>query len=500
MSENILELKNVTKSFPGVKAIDDISLTVKRGTVHVIVGENGAGKSTLMKIINGMYKPDAGEIIFDDTLLGAYTPKMARDMGIAMIYQELNIIPEMTVAENIYLGREPTRKFKTFIHNKKLNKQSAEYLKSQKLNIKARTKMKDLTVSQAQIIEIIKAITCNAKLIIMDEPTSAITESETEYLFEKIRELKAQGVSIIYISHKLDEIFKIADHISVFRDGRHIKTGSAGEFNKNSIITLMVGREMSNIYPKEEVEIAEEAFRVEGLTSKGVFSDINFSVRYGEILGFAGLMGAGRSEIVRAIFGLDKKDGGRILMGGKEVVIKSVNDAIENGIIMLSENRRKYGLIPIRSVRENIMLAALKYMLDKKFIRHRQEKKIAQEMVARLSIKTPSLNATVANLSGGNQQKAVLAKWLLIKPKVLILDEPTRGIDVGAKYEIYKIMGRLAKEGIAIIMISSELPELLGISDRIAVIRGGRLVGEIKREEATQESVMRFAAGGESNE
>jgi inositol transport system ATP-binding protein len=496
MNENILELKNVSKSFPGVKAIDDLSLSVKKGSVHVIVGENGAGKSTLMKIINGVYKPDKGTMVFDGNQLENLNPKKAMEIGISMIYQELNVIPELTIAESIFLGREPSRKFKFFINNKQLYKSAADYLESQNLKYDPSTQYKELTVSQAQIIEIIKAISCNAKLIIMDEPTSAITESEVDFLFGKIAELKKIGVTIIYISHKLDEIFRIADYISVFRDGKHIETGLAREFDKNKIISLMVGRELTNIYPKETVPIGEELMRVEGLSRNGVFQDISFHVKKGEILGIAGLMGAGRTEIVRAIFGLDPKNSGKIYIEGKEINIKNVTDAINNGIIMLSENRRRYGIIPVRSIKENISLVALKYYFKSKLIKHKKEIETAQKMIEMLTIKTPSMNTMISNLSGGNQQKVVLAKWLLAKPKLLILDEPTRGIDVGAKFEIYKIMCNLAKEGVAIIMISSELPELLGMSDRIVVIGAGRLTGQLSREEATQIKIMEYATRG----
>jgi inositol transport system ATP-binding protein len=496
MSDNILEMKNISKSFPGVKAIDDISLSVKKGSVHVIVGENGAGKSTLMKIINGTYIPDEGKIFFDGNELILKHATTASETGISMIYQELNIIPEMSVAENIFLGREPVRKLKSFINKKQLHKSASDYIKSQNLKFKPETKMKNLTVSEAQVIEIIKAISSNAKLIIMDEPTSAIPDTEVDFLFGKINELKKKGITIIYISHKLDEIFRIADYISVFRDGKHIKTGPAMEFNKNTIITLMVGRELTNIYPKETVPITEEIMKVENLNSKGVFENINFNVRKGEILGIAGLMGAGRTEIVRSIFGLDKKDSGKIYIEGKEVRINKVKDAIDNGIIMLSESRKEFGIIPVRSVKENISLVALKYYFKSKFIKHKEEKEVVKDMIVKLNIKTPSFNSLIVNLSGGNQQKAVLAKWLLVKPKVLILDEPTRGIDVGAKFEIYKIICNLAKEGIGIVMISSELPELLGMSDRIIVVSNGKITCSIDREKATQEEIMHYCTGG----
>lgn len=498
-NENILELKHITKLFPGVKAIDDITMSVKKGTVHVIVGENGAGKSTLMKIINGLYKPDEGTIFYNGEEFRATSATQSREMGISMIYQELNIVPEMTVADNIFLGREPMRKNKMFVDNKKLNEMARDYLKTQGLNYNLKEKMKNLSVSQAQMIEIIKAISCNAKLIIMDEPTSAITDTEVDYLFEKIAALKKQGVTIIYISHKMDEIFRIADYISIFRDGRHIETNPASMYDKNKIISMMVGRKMNDIYPKEETETGGEIFRVENFNSAGVFKDISFSLKKGEILGISGLMGAGRTEIVRSIFGLDKKDSGKIFLEGKEIKIKGVPDAIKHGIVMLSENRRRYGLIPVRSVLENIGLVALKYRFNSMWIKHRAENAAVLDMVKKLGVKAATVDTKVQTLSGGNQQKVVLAKWLLVNPKVLILDEPTRGIDVGAKYEIYKLMCELTKAGMSIIMISSELPELIGMSDRIIVVCQGKIAGELSHDEATQVKIMNYATGGMTN-
>jgi len=498
-SENILELKNITKIFPGVVAIDDISMSVKRGSVHVIVGENGAGKSTLMKMINGLYKPTKGTIYFEGKKMQAINPNQARELGISMIYQELNIIPKMSIAENIYLGREPMKKNKIFIDDKKINRLAGQYLKEQKLDYNLHQKMEEISISQAQIIEIIKAISCNAKLIIMDEPTSAITDKEVDYLFEKIEMLKKQGVTIIYISHKLDELLRIADYISVFRDGKHIKTEHAGWFDKNKIISLMVGRELTDIYPKENIEIGDEVLRVENLSKVGVFGNTNFSVNKGEILGVAGLMGAGRTEIVRAIFGIDSKDTGKIFMNNQEIKINNVSDAINNGIAMVSEDRREFGIVPVGSVKENISLVWLKNSINKISIQQKIEKKNTLSMIKTLGIKTSSMDTLVETLSGGNQQKVVLAKWLIANPKVLILDEPTRGIDVGAKTEIYKLMTELVKQGMAIIMISSEMPELIGMSDRILVVYQGQITGEIGRSEASQTEIMKYATGGKKN-
>ncbi len=495
VSDIILEFKNITKEFPGVKALDNVSFSIKRGTVHVLCGENGAGKSTLMKIINGLYKATSGTVYYNGEELKVSDPTQARQLGISMIYQELNIVPNMSIADNIYLGRE-IMKNRFIVDDKKLLKTAELYMKEQGLNYNLKAKMSTLSVAQAQMIEIIKSISCNAKVILMDEPTSAITGTEVEYLFNKIRELKKAGVTIIYISHKMDEIFKIADTISVFRDGKHIETREAEDFSVNRIVELMVGREMSEVYPESHTIVGKELFRVEGFRSKGKFENISFNLREGEILGIAGLMGAGRTEIVRAIFGLDRKDSGKVFMKGKEISIKNVNDSIKHGINMLSEDRRKYGLITTRNMRENISLVALKHTYKKKWLNLKMEYKGVEGMIKRLNIKPNNMKAVVQNLSGGNQQKVVLGKWLLAGPEILILDEPTRGIDVGAKHEIYKIMRNLTEQGVSIIMISSELPELLGMSDRIIVIKGGQISGELSKEEVTPVSIMKFAAGG----
>lgn len=495
VSDIILEFKNITKEFPGVKALDNVSFSIKRGTVHVLCGENGAGKSTLMKIINGLYKATSGTVYYNGEELKVSDPTQARQLGISMIYQELNIVPNMSIADNIYLGRE-IMKNRFIVDDKKLLKMAELYMKEQGLNYNLKAKMSTLSVAQAQMIEIIKSISCNAKVILMDEPTSAITGTEVEYLFNKIRELKKAGVTIIYISHKMDEIFKIADTISVFRDGKHIETREAEDFSVNRIVELMVGREMSEVYPESHTIVGKELFRVEGFSSKGKFENISFNLREGEILGIAGLMGAGRTEIVRAIFGLDRKDSGKVFMKGKEISIKNVNDSIKHGINMLSEDRRKYGLITTRNMRENISLVALKHTYKKKWLNLKMEYKGVEGMIKRLNIKPNNMKAVVQNLSGGNQQKVVLGKWLLAGPEILILDEPTRGIDVGAKHEIYKIMRNLTEQGVSIIMISSELPELLGMSDRIIVIKGGQISGELSKEEVTPVSIMKFAAGG----
>lgn len=495
-NEIVLEMKNISKAFPGVQALDRVNLKVRKGTVHVLVGENGAGKSTLMKILNGQYQIDEGEIYFKGVKLGNQNTRETLKLGISMIHQELSPVLDMTIAENIFLGREPTYKIKSFVNFKQLYKQTQELFDRLGLKFNPRSKMRELSVAGMQLIEITKAISCGASLIIMDEPTSAITDTEVAMLFKQIRELKAKGVAIIYITHKLDEIFQIADDITVIRDGKWIASDSASNYDKNKLITQMVGRTITNIFPKEEVEIGETVLEVKNLTRSGVFEDVSFEVRKGEILGIAGLVGAGRTEVARAIFGLDPLDSGEIIMEGKPIKVEKPTDVIKKGIAMLSEDRKEVGLVLGRSVRENISLANLKKFAPGLFINSKQEAETVDRMIKMLQIKVPSMDTAVNTLSGGNQQKVVLAKWLLGEIKILILDEPTRGIDVGSKSEIHKLMTEFAKQGLAIIMISSELPEIMGMSDRILVMQEGKIKGELSREEATQERVMTLATGG----
>ena len=461
-----MRVSGINKSFPGVKALDNVNFAVRKGTVHALCGENGAGKSTLMKIINGIYKADSGQIFLDEKPVTIKDPIQARDYGIAMIAQELNYVPEMSIEENLFLGRLPVTKFGN-VDWKRVRRETIEFLRQENLPYKPDQKLKTLTVSDIQMLEIIKAISNNAQIVIMDEPTSAITNREVEVLFSKIAELKKKGVSIIYISHKMEEVFRIADDITVLRDGKTVETHPASEIDLDKVIALMVGRKMDNVYPKEEVEIGEPILEIEGLGSKGVFKDINFKANKGEIVGFAGLMGAGRTETMRAIFGLDPYDEGKIKVHGKEVTIKKVSDSIAQKVVMLSEDRRRYGIIPIRSVMENASISSL----DKIIYGGRWHPKVEKELVSKyfekMHVKTPSLETAIQGLSGGNQQKVLLAKWMLRDPDVLILDEPTRGIDVGAKFEIYRLMTDLVKEGKTVIMVSSELPELIGMCDRI---------------------------------
>ena len=493
-SEFKLEVKDITKSFPGVKALDHISFRVRKGTTHVLCGENGAGKSTLMKIINGIYTPDEGQLILDGTPVKIENPIHARSLGISMIFQELSYVPEMTVAENIFLGRWPLDKFRR-VDRGEMFRRAQELLDSQGLHYSPYEQLKNLSVSDIQMLEIIKAVSNDPQIVIMDEPTSAITEKETAKLFEMIRRLKEKGACIIYISHKLDEIFQIADEITVLRDGTMVDSRPASELDIDEVIQMMVGRRMENKYPYENVPKGDVLLDVKNFTSEGVFQDINFHIRSGEIVGFAGLMGAGRTEVVRALFGLDPSTGGEVIIKGKSKKKLSVKESIADGLVMLSEDRRRYGLVLIRSVMENVSLANLKKFIYKGRLHRREERNAVEEQCRRMNVKTPTLETTVEALSGGNQQKIVLAKWMEVGPDILMMDEPTRGIDVGAKYEIYRLMIELAKNGKGLLMVSSELPELLGMCDRIYVLSQGRITGELQREEFNAEKIMAYAIG-----
>ncbi len=500
MNNNIrLKVEGVEKSFPGVKALDNINFSVKPGTVHVLCGENGAGKSTLMKIINGIYKADKGKIYIDGQEVNVKNPQHARDLGVSMIFQELNYIPEMTIEENLFVGNLPKTKFRTVDWNL-IHKKTLKLLADEGLGYNPTTRLCELSVSDIQMLEILKAVSYESKIIIMDEPTSAITYKETERLFEKIAQLKARGTSIIYISHKMDEIFRIADEITILRDGTVIETHDKDDIDINTVIKLMVGRELSDEFPKEDVKIGETVLEVNGLTRQGVFHDVNFKVKRGEIIGFAGLMGAGRTEVMRCLFGLDEISSGSIKINKNPVKIRNVRDAIKNGLAMLSEDRRRFGIIPIRSVRENATLANLPEFFYSGRLHRNKENSVTARMCKNMNVKTPTYETTIQALSGGNQQKVVLAKWMICDPDILILDEPTRGIDVGAKYEIYKLMVSLVKEGKTLIMISSELPELIGMCDRMYVMAKGEITGELQRDEFTQETIMKYATGFEKQE
>lgn len=491
-----MELSHISKSFPGVKALDDVCFRLKKGTTHVLCGENGAGKSTLMKIIDGVYSPDGGEIFIDGKKVRISNPIQAREHGIAMIFQELSYVPDMTLQENLFLGNWPMKGKK--VDWKKMRRQTLEFLKQEGLDYDPDVKLRALSVSDIQMLEILKAVTNNAEIIIMDEPTSAISDREARKLFDKIAELKARGTSIIYISHKMDEIFKIADEITVLRDGKTIITESAQNMTVERVIEHMVGRKLENQYPKMDVEIGETILEVKGFSQPGVFNNISFEVRSGEIVGFAGLMGAGRTETMRALFGLDPHSAGSVKIRGRKVIIRNVRQSIKNGMVMLSEDRRRYGIIPIRSVMENFSIASLEQFIYRGRLHGKKEAKATREAFDSMNVKTPTLHTPIMSLSGGNQQKVILAKWMNLDPDILIADEPTRGIDVGAKKEIYQLLGQFAQRGKGILMISSELPELMGICDRIYIMSNGTITGVLDRADFSQEEIMYYAVGREN--
>lgn len=489
---NILEMTGICKQFPGVIALNNVNLTVKAGEVLALMGENGAGKSTLIKILAGVNDKDRGQIIFNGKKVEISSPYHAHKIGISTIFQELNLLPNLSVAENIFMGDE-NRSFGAFVDYQSTYQKAQQLMKQVGLSCDPKTLVQNLPVSQRQMVEVAKALSLKAKLIIMDEPTSSLTEHETQLLFKIIRGLKSEGVSVIYISHRINEIFENADRVQVLRDGVNAGELERHEMSEESIIQMMVGRELKNIFAKTKVEIGSAIFSVQNLSTAGFLSDISFSLRRGEILGIAGLVGAGRTELIRAIFGLDPRTSGKIMIENQVVSIKSPGKAIRLGIAFVTEDRRGQGLVTGMSVRENSTLVTLKHIQKWGFIKNKDEHSIVNRFIQLLRIKTPSMETKVATLSGGNQQKVVLAKWLANQPKILILDEPTRGIDVGAKAEIHRIMSDLAGQGVAIIMISSELPEIMGMSDRILVMHEGRITGELNRDEATQEKILTLA-------
>ncbi|MEF5148809.1 sugar ABC transporter ATP-binding protein [Escherichia coli] len=495
MSETFLQMKHITKRFPGVLALNDVQFSLRRGEIHALLGENGAGKSTLMKILSGVYQPDEGEIIFEDKPVSFSDPLSAQNVGITIIHQEFNLFPELTVEENIFIGREFCKKNRWRLDEKQQRQATIEILQKLNLAIKPDTLIADLTVAQQQMVEIAKAISVNARILIMDEPTAALTETEIESLFRVTRLLKEQGTGIVYISHRLEELALIADRATVMRDGQYISTVDYECVKISDLIAMMVGRDLGNIYPRREaLQQRIPVLEVNGLTRKGVLNDINFTLYRGEILGFAGLMGAGRTELARAIFGADSIDSGTLKLNGKETVIKDISDAIQQGISYLTEDRKKEGLALNLSVERNIMLGNYPEYSDRfGNVDSRRCQQTSEEQVKALRIKTPNLEQAALNLSGGNQQKIIIARWVCKDTDILIFDEPTRGIDVGAKLEIYELMNRLVAKGKSIIMISSELPEVLGMCDRILVMRSGRITGELSAKEATQEKIMQYA-------
>ena len=490
-------MRGIEKRFPGVLALSGVDFDVRLGEVHVLLGENGAGKSTLIKVLSGVYPPDAGEILLGGRQVTIRNPHDAQLLGVSTIYQELNLVPEMTVAENIFLGREPMRRF-GIVDRKQLLRQTRDLLATLHLQIDPQAVVKRLGIAQQQMVEIAKALSFNSQLIIMDEPTAVLTTHEIERLFTAIAELKKRNVAIIYISHRLDEVKMLGDRATVLRDGARISTVPVANTTVDQLIRMMVGRDLKDKFPKIEIVPGAEVLRVENLSRNGILHDISFHLRRGEVLGIAGLVGAGRTELARAIFGADRLDSGRIILRGKPIDIKSPAHAIQQGIALVPEDRKRHGVLAHLSIKQNITLSALGNFTRNGIINLRQEHAHAKEYANSMRIASPDLERWVYYLSGGNQQKVVIAKWLSSQASIFLFDEPTRGIDVAAKVEVYQLMGELLKRGGAIVMISSELPEILGMSDRILVMRGGRICGEFTRAEATEENILDRALCGTS--
>jgi len=492
---HLLEMNHIRKTFPGVVALDDVSITLDRGQVLALLGENGAGKSTLIKVLAGVHTADSGNIVIDGVEQHIKNPKIALDAGIAVIYQELCLANDMTVAENIFMGREPKKK-NGFIDTAKMNSEAKKILDELGVNIAPTTTLRSLSIAQKQTIEIARCISKNAQIIVMDEPTSSLTENEVKMLFGLIRKMKANNIGIIYISHRMEEIFEICDTVTVLRDGATVGTRQTTEASREELISMMVGRSLSQYYTKDDHVQEEVVFSVRDLVTTRSEHKLSFDLHRGEILGFSGLVGAGRSELMKAIFGSDKKVSGQTILHGELVEIKSPADAIAHGIAMISEERHKEGLVLRNTVEFNASLLCLDQFIKNLRVDKKTEGEIVSEQVDAMRIKISSPQQLAINLSGGNQQKVVLGKWLAKKPEIIIMDEPTRGIDVGSKSEIYEIMNRLTGEGCSIIMVSSELPEILGMSDRVCVMMEGKITAVLDRDELTQEKIMHYSIGG----
>jgi len=489
----ILELKGISKSFGGVHALTDVYFSLQPGEIHALIGENGAGKSTLMKIIAGVHQPDSGEIIIKDQIESFHNPLVSQNHGIAAIYQEPTLYMDLDIAENIFMGHHPQYPGIPYIKWKEMHQEAARLISLLGKQMNVYSKVRGLSIAQMQIVEMAKALSMNARILIMDEPTSALTQNEVADLFHLIRKLKLDGVAVIFISHRLEEVFEIADCVTIFRDGRFVDTKFIKETSENELIRLMVGRTLDTLFPKKQVPITDEMLRVEGLCKNGLFRNISFSLHKGEILGLSGLVGARRTEVAQAIFGINPPDQGKIWIQGKLKEIDSPNAAMKEGMAYVPEDRQMHGLILGMGIKENITLTVLRQFVKLALVDNNKEGEFASGIAQQLEIKTAGLWQKAQELSGGNQQKAVLAKWLGTKPKILILDEPTRGIDVGTKAAVHQLMGDLAEQGVAILMISSELPEIIGMSDRVLVMCEGNLTGEFSRAEATQEKIMKAA-------
>ncbi|MEZ3487113.1 MAG: sugar ABC transporter ATP-binding protein [Lachnospiraceae bacterium] len=486
-------MRNITKHFGGVKALTDVSLKVEPGEIHALIGENGAGKSTLMKILSGAYVRDSGQIFIDGNEVKISDPKESKDQGVAIIYQEFMLAPDLTVAENIYIDKLSAGK--TFINWKELRNNAKEQLERLGFgDIDPNTKCGSLSVAYQQVVEICKCLTRNAKILVFDEPTAVLTFSEIEKLFSVIKKLKEEGVSIIYISHRLEEIFELSQHISVLKDGTYVGTVKTEEFDKHRLVNMMIGREMTEMFPERHARIGETVLEVQNLCA-GMVQDVSFSVKAGEVLGFNGLVGAGRTETMRALFGADKKDSGKVIYFGKEVDWKNPKQAIAEKFGLLPEDRKKQGLLLKQSIRMNTTLACLNKITKLGFINHKSEKEFVKETLASIQTKYNSTEDNANSLSGGNQQKIALAKWIAADCKCIVFDEPTRGVDVGAKTEIYKVINNLSENGVAVIIISSEMPEIIGMCDRVLVMRNGKISGEVRKEELTENALIKFAMG-----
>lgn len=492
----VLEVRNLTKTFPGVKALDSVQLTLRKGEVHALLGENGSGKSTLMKTIMGIYKQDSGEIILHDKEVNFSSPSDALKHGISMIHQEISLVPALSVSENIWLGREGLYTSMGLISIKKRNEATKKLLDDIGVSIEPTALVETLTVANMQLVELARALSYDSDIIIMDEPTSALAESEIKLLYEIVRDIKAKGKTVVFISHKMDEIFSICDTVTIFRDGHYIVTKAVAETNSDELIKYIVGHEMKEMFPKEEAEIKDVVLKVENLSNGRLFKDISFEVHEGEILGVFGLMGAGRTEIMQSVFGIDNKDSGDIYVKGKKVKINSPENAIAKGLGMITEDRLNRGVIANLSVRENIAVSSLeKYQGKFGLLKKQEEIDDTDGIIKRINVKVSTPKQTIRSLSGGNQQKAIIGRWLLREPNILILDEPTRGIDVGSKAEIHRNISILAQQGMAIIMVSSEIAEIIGMSDRILVVRDGSIVADIRAEDASREMLLKYAFG-----
>lgn len=485
-------MKNIHKRFPGVYALNDINLELYAGEVHALLGENGAGKSTLIKVLGGIYVADQGEIIIEGEKKDIHDVLSAQKNGIAIIHQELVLVSHMTVAENIFLGREP--KVAGFVNQEKMNQDAQVLLDDYNMHIQADTLIKDLTIAKRQMVEIVKAISFNSKILVMDEPTSSISDKEVSFLFNTMRTLTAKGVGIIYISHKMSELGEICDRVTVMRDGTYVGTEVVKETTKDKLISMMVGRKLENYYTRDYRQAKEVILKCENISDSDMVKDVSFELRKGEILGFAGLVSAGRSEVMKCIFGLTKGYKGKVYLNGKEIRITSPVHALKAGIALVPEDRKQEGLYKVQSVRFNSTIEVLDQFIKGIIVDDKKEDEITQRYIDMMATKTPTMDQTIGNLSGGNQQKVMIGRWLATNPKVLILDEPTRGVDVGAKSEIYSIMNELVKNGMSIIMISSELPEIINMSDRVYVMANGRVKGCIDHKDVTQESIMKLAA------